>query len=72
MYVTFHEQQEHGYGFPSLPLATRASADVSELVGILDAILPLKSFYKLYLNRKTNIEFLDCWIFFTHDKCNCL
>ena len=29
-YVTFHEQQECGYGFPSLPLATRASADVSE------------------------------------------
>ena len=28
--VTFHEQQECGYGFPSLPLATRASADVSE------------------------------------------
>ena len=30
LYVTFHEQQECGYGFPSLPLATRASADVSE------------------------------------------
>ena len=29
-YVTFHEQQECGYGFPSLPLATRASSDVSE------------------------------------------
>ena len=28
--VTFHEQQECGYGFPSLPLATRASAAVSE------------------------------------------
>ena len=28
--VTFHKQQECGYGFPSLPLATRASADVSE------------------------------------------
>ena len=28
--VTFHELQECGYGFPSLPLATRASADVSE------------------------------------------
>ena len=28
--VTFHEQQECGYGFPSLPLATRASADVHE------------------------------------------
>ena len=31
-YVTFHEQQECGYGFPSLPLATSASEDVSELV----------------------------------------
>ena len=31
-YVTFHEQQECGFGFPSLLLATRASADVSELV----------------------------------------
>ena len=30
--VTFHEQQECGYGFPSLPLATSASVDVSELV----------------------------------------
>ena len=29
-YVTFHEQQEYGYGFSSLPLATRTSADVSE------------------------------------------
>ena len=29
-YVTFHEQQECGYGFPSLPLATRVSADVLE------------------------------------------
>ena len=28
--VTFHELQECGYGFPSLPLATRASVDVSE------------------------------------------
>ena len=28
--VTFHEQQECGYGFPSLPLATRPSADMSE------------------------------------------
>ena len=32
LYVTFHEQQECGYGFPSLPLATSASVDVSELV----------------------------------------
>ena len=32
LYGTFHEGQEWGYGFPSLPLATRASADVSELV----------------------------------------
>ena len=30
--VTFHEQQECVYDFPSLSLATRASADVSELV----------------------------------------
>ena len=30
--VTFHEQHSSGYGFPSLLLATRASADVSELV----------------------------------------
>ena len=30
--VTFHEQHSIGYGFPSLLLATRASADVSELV----------------------------------------
>ena len=29
---TFHEQHSIGYGFPSLLLATRASADVSELV----------------------------------------
>ena len=29
-YVTFHEQQECVYGFPSLPLSTRASADISE------------------------------------------
>ena len=29
-HVTFHEQQECGYGFPSLCLATCASADVSE------------------------------------------
>ena len=32
LYVTFHEQQECVYDFPSLSLATRASADVSELV----------------------------------------
>ena len=32
LYVTFHEQHSSGYGFPSLLLATRASADVSELV----------------------------------------
>ena len=31
-YVTFHEQQECVCDFPSLSLATRASADVSELV----------------------------------------
>ena len=31
-YVTFHEQQECGYGFPSLPLATSVSADVLSLV----------------------------------------
>ena len=30
--VTFHEQHSIGYGFPSLLLVTRASADVSELV----------------------------------------
>ena len=30
--VTFHEQHSIGYGFPSLLLATRASADVLELV----------------------------------------
>ena len=30
--VTFHEQQVCVYDFPSLSLATRASADVSELV----------------------------------------
>ena len=29
-YVTFHEQRKCGYGFPSLPLAMCASADVSE------------------------------------------
>ena len=28
--VTFHEQQDCGYGFPSLPLATRATGDVLE------------------------------------------
>ena len=28
--MNFHGQQECVYGFPSLPLATRASADVSE------------------------------------------
>ena len=28
MYVTFHEQQDCGYGFPSLPLAMHVSADV--------------------------------------------
>ena len=32
MYVTFHEKQECVYDFPSLSLATHASADVSELV----------------------------------------
>ena len=32
MYGTFHEQHSIGYGFPSLLLVTRASADVSELV----------------------------------------
>ena len=31
-YVTFHEQQECVYDFPSISLATRAAADVSELV----------------------------------------
>ena len=30
--MTFHEQHSIGYGFPSLLLVTRASADVSELV----------------------------------------
>ena len=30
--MTFHEQQECVYDFPSLSLATRTSADVSELV----------------------------------------
>ena len=30
--MTFHEQQECVYDFPSLSLATRASADVSEIV----------------------------------------
>ena len=30
--MTFHEQQECVYDFPSLSLATRASADVLELV----------------------------------------
>ena len=30
--MIFHEQHSSGYGFPSLLLATRASADVSELV----------------------------------------
>ena len=39
-YVTFHEQQECGYGFPSLPLATRASAGC---VGILTHPLRSKS-----------------------------
>ena len=29
-YFTFHEQQKYGYSFPSLPLAMRASADMSE------------------------------------------
>ena len=31
-HVTFHIQQECVYDFPSLSLATRASADMSELV----------------------------------------
>ena len=31
-YVTFHEQQECVYDFPSLSLATCASADVLEFV----------------------------------------
>ena len=38
---------------------------------ILDAISPLKSFLKLYFNGKRNKKFLDRWIFFTSDKCNC-
>ena len=27
-------------------------------------------FLKFYFNGKMNEENLDCWIFFTHDKCN--
>ena len=32
LYMTFHEQQDFVYDFPSLSLATRASGDMSELV----------------------------------------
>ena len=45
---------------------------LSWLNWILDAISPLKSSFMLYFNGKTNNFFLDCWIFFTRDKCNCL
>ena len=58
MYVTFHEQQECVYDFPSLSLATGASADVSELVFKQEG-LSKKNFY-IYLSA-TSLKSLQVW-----------